>query len=199
MSLRNSPKAWGSVSKTLHWAMAAIIIFASIYVLIINDSMPGFKSTPILFITGMHLHKTLGLLALALIVLRALWVFTQKRPALPETMSRHEKIASKLAHYALYALMIAVPVFGWLSSSAFGSPTNVFGWFTVGNIWPRDREILPFFYYSHKYLAWALIVLVAVHIVAALWHHILRKDNVLRSMLPKALGGRDAVASSIGG
>lgn len=196
MSLKNSVKAWGSVSKALHWVMAAIILFASIYVLIINDSMPGFKSTPILFITGMHLHKTLGLLALALIFLRALWVFTQKRPALPETMSRNEKIASKIAHYALYALMIAVPIFGWLSSSAFGSPTNVFGWFTVGGIWPKDRERLPFFYYSHKYLAWTLLVLVAVHIVAALWHHIVRKDGVLRSMLPRSLGGRAPTPSA---
>lgn len=194
MSLRNSARAWGSVSKTLHWAMAGIILFASLYVLIINDSMPGFKSTPILFITGMHLHKTLGLLALVLIVLRAVWVFTQKRPALPETMSRHERIASKIAHYALYALMIAVPVFGWLSSSAFGSPTNVFGWFTVGGIWPKDRAALPFFYYSHKYLAWTLLVLVAVHILAALWHHIVRKDGVLRSMLPRMVGGGSASA-----
>jgi cytochrome b561 len=193
VSLRNSAHAWGSVSKALHWAMAAIILFASIYVLIINDSMPGFKSTPILFITGMHLHKTLGLLALVLIVLRAVWVFTQKRPELPATMSRQERIASKLAHYALYALMVAVPIFGWLSSSAFGSPTNVFGWFTVGGIWPRDRDMLPFFYYSHKYLAWTLLALVAVHVLAALWHHIIRKDGVLRAMLPKAFGRRERV------
>ena len=80
MALRNSDRAWGSVTKTFHWTMAALIIGASIFVLHVNDSMPWFKSSPLVFITYIHWHKSFGLIALTLVAARLLWTWSQPHP-----------------------------------------------------------------------------------------------------------------------
>lgn len=183
MPLHNSDKHWGAVSKTLHWAIAALIIVSSIYVLHINDSTWWFKSSPLLFIKGINWHKLMGVTALLLILVRIAW---RRRGPVPVTaaLTPFEEKTSRWTHRALYVLMVAVPIVGWLSSSAFGSPVRIPGVGALPLIWPKDRTFLAFFYWTHFVLAWTLLALVALHAGAALFHHFVRKDGVLRSMLP---------------
>jgi len=181
---RNAEEEWGGVAKAFHWTMALLIIGSSIFILHVNDSTWWFKSTPLIFIQYIHWHKVFGLLALALVLLRLLW---RRREVLPVTceLTPFEQKWSHRAHVALYVLMIAVPLSGWISSSLFGSPTKVFGLFEIPPITPKYKPALPAAYWTHFALSWALLTLIVLHIGAALYHHFVRKDRVLRAMLPR--------------
>jgi cytochrome b561 len=178
---RNTAVQWGGVARALHWLMALLIIGTSIFVLHVNDSMPWFQSTPLVFITYIHWHKAFGLLALVLVLVRLAW---RKSGVVPQTapLTPFEQLWSHRAHIGLYALMLAVPITGWLASSAFGSSTKVFGLFTVPGIIAKSKPLVAPTYWAHFGLAWALLALVVVHIIAAFWHHDRRRDNVLMGM-----------------
>jgi len=183
MAWKNTDAAWGGVAKFFHWTIAALIIGSSVFVLHINDGFPWFKSTPQIFILNINWHKLLGILALVFIIARLLW---RRRGPVPATagLTPFEERMSKWAHRSLYVLMILVPIMGWLSSSAFGSPVKIPGVGALPLIWWNDRTLLPFFYWSHYVLAWTLLGLIALHAGAAIYHHFVKKDGVLRGMLP---------------
>jgi cytochrome b561 len=179
----NTATEWGSVSKALHWTIAALIIGSSIFILHVNDSTWWFKSSPAVFITYIHWHKALGLIAFVLIVVRLLW---RRRHPVPQTvnLTAAEKLWSHRVHIAIYALMIAVPITGWLASSFFGSGTKFWGLFEIPSPLPKWKTGVAIGYWAHFVLAWALLTLVAGHIGAALYHHFIRRDDTLRAMLP---------------
>lgn len=181
MPLRNTETSWGGISKGFHWAMALLIIGTSVFVLHVNDSTYWFKSSPLLFITYIHWHKAFGLIALALVLGRILW---RRRGPVPRTtpLAPFEEKWSHRTHIGLYALMIIVPVTGWLASSFFGSPTKFFGLFAVPPIVPKWKPGVAIFYWAHFVLAWLILSVVAAHVAAALYHHFHRKDDVLRAM-----------------
>jgi len=181
MQLKNSLASWGLVSRTFHWVMAVLIVGTSLFVLHVNDSMPWFTSSASIFITYIHWHKAIGLLALLLVCARIAWRLRDRPPKVALLTPREERLA-KWAHVGLYALMVAVPVSGWLASSAFGSPTKVFGLFEVPGIIPKSKPLVAPSYWAHFGLAWALLALVSFHIIAAFWHHDRRKDHTLRAM-----------------
>jgi cytochrome b561 len=181
MAWRNTSTSWGLGSKLLHWGMALLIIGSAIFVLHINDTLPWFKSSATLYITYIHWHKAFGLLALALVLLRFGWKRAQLKPE-TAPLTPFERKASLGTHHALYALMIIVPLSGWIASSLFGSPTKVFGWFTVPGIVPKNRELVGAAYWAHFITAWSLLALVTFHAAAAWYHHLVRKDAVLSSM-----------------
>jgi cytochrome b561 len=181
MAFRNSPTAWGTGAKLFHWVMAAGIVGASTFVLHVNDSMPWFKSSPMVFITYIHWHKSFGLILLTLAALRLVWKLRNPKPKTAELTPIEEK-ASKATHHSLYALMFIVPITGWIASSAFGSPTKFFGLFTIPGIIPKTKALVGPAYWAHFGLAWLLLAIVSVHVIAAFYHHDRRKDNVLRAM-----------------
>ncbi len=157
------------------------LIGSAIFVLHVNDSTWWFKSTPLIFITYIHWHKAIGLMALALVVARLLW---RRGSSVPQTaaLTPFEARWSHRTHLMLYVLMIAVPITGWLASSFFGSPTKFFGLFTIPAITPKWKPGVAFFYWAHFVLAWAILSVVAIHAAAALYHHFHRRDDVLRGM-----------------
>lgn len=181
MGIRNTSTSWGLGAKLFHWIMALGIIGASIFVLHVNDSMPWFKSSPMIFITYIHWHKSFGLILLSLVILRLLWKWTNPKPKTEELTPFEEK-ASKWTHRSLYTLMLVVPVTGWIASSAFGSPTKFFGLFVIPGIIEKSKPLVGPFYWLHFGLAWLLLTIVSLHIIAAFYHHDRRKDNVLRAM-----------------
>ena len=193
MAWRNSEREWGGVAKALHWAIALTIIASSIFILHVNDSTWWFKSSPAVFITYIHWHKAVGLIALALIVARLLW---RRRQPVPQTapLTPLEARWSHRVHIALYALMLIVPVTGWLASSFFDSPTKFWGLFEIPSPLPKWKPGVAFFYWAHFTLAWSLLVLVAAHAAAALYHHFVRRDGVLRGMRP---GRRNPVVTAL--
>lgn len=183
MPLRNSQTEWGGVSKLFHWTMAALILGTSLFVLHVNDSTYWFKSSPLIFITYIHWHKAFGLIALTLVVGRLLW---RRRNPVPVTapLTPFETAWSHRTHIALYTLMILVPLTGWLASSFFGSSTKFWGLFQVPPITPKSKTGVAVFYWVHFTLAWTILTVVAIHAGAAIYHHVHRRDRVLRAMLP---------------
>lgn len=135
-----------------------------------------------------NVHKSAGVLVLATAVLR-LFVRVTGRP-LPAADDQPPlfRWLAGATHGVLYALMFAVPVLGWALSNAHGHPVGVFGLFTLPSLVQEDEDLGDLLGEAHETAAWALIGMVALHAAAALWHHFVRRDNVLRAMLPAFSG-----------
>lgn len=183
--LRNSSTGFGAVAIAFHWAMAVLILA----LVGLGLYMTGLEQNDPSLYPLYQLHKSLGLTALALAVLRLVWRAINPSPRLPQTMSRIERLAAHLGHAGLYALMLAIPLSGWLmvSASPWGIPTIFFDLFTVPHLpVPEalgDKAAAEAVLKGvHEVLGWFLIVLVGLHAAAALKHHFISRDTVLRRM-----------------
>jgi len=166
------------LAKSLHWLMALMIIALWSVGIIMEDLPKGdFRSQ----VFG--IHKAVGTLILALVVLRLVWRTTRRMPAFPDTMTDIERLAAHAGHIALYALMILLPIDGILLSQTGGRAVDVFGW-TVPTLIGKDKVLHELFEGAHSAMAWVLALILAGHVVAALRHHFILKDNVLTRMLP---------------
>ena len=174
----SSPTQYDPVAKGLHWLMAALII-ALWCVGVVAEEMP--KGDLRSQIVG--LHRAFGVVALALVVLRLTWRATHPAPELPGAMPHFEKLGAKLGHLALYALMIAIPIDGILMSQAGGREVNVFG-LVLPVLVEKSDQMKHFWKEGHEVMGWALAAVLVVHVAAALRHHIVLKDEVMRRMLP---------------
>lgn len=182
MQWKNSAEEYGVIAKFLHWVMALAIIFMLALGIYMAD-LPF--SADKLELYG--IHKAVGSLILMAVGLRLAWRFINLVPPLPAAMPGWEKLAAHAGHFGLYGLMFAMPLTGWLLSSAAGFPVSVFGWFTLPNLIAPNPALRELFGEAHELLAFGLIGLIAAHAGAALKHHFIEKDNVLRRMLPALL------------
>lgn len=124
-------------------------------------------------------HKSFGVLILGLMLLRVgLWVGLG-RPALPDTMPPLQRLAAIANHAALYALLIAMPVVGWMATASGGYPVEFFGWVLPGFL-AKDPALSDWLYGLHGTLAYAIIALIGLHIAAALHHWRVRRDGIIR-------------------
>jgi cytochrome b561 len=178
MRWRNTPERYGTAAKLLHWGMAALVIG----MLWVGLYMVGLPLSPDKFqLYG--LHKATGAVVLAVVSLRLAWRLFDPVPPFPDSMRAVDKLGAHAAHYMLYALLFLMPLSGWAMSSAAGFPVSVYGLFTLPNIVPADKALLDLSCATHEWMAYALIGLIVLHVAAALWHHFVRKDNILRRML----------------
>lgn len=177
--IRNSSDRYGVITRGFHWVMALGIIG----MLIAGFYMEGLPLSPAKF-DWYNWHKSVGSILIVLVVLRYGWRLNNPVPKLPDDMKWHEKLAAHGGHMGLYGLMLAMPLSGWLMSSAAGFPVSVFGWFTLPNLIAADKELTETFKEAHELLAFAIIGLASIHALAALYHHFIRKDYILRRMLP---------------
>ena len=127
------------------------------------------------------IHKLTGLSILALMILRALWRVTNTKPVL--NVRAWERIAERTVHFLLYVVAIAMPLVGWMGSVAGGKPPHL-GTFNFELPIEKNKALAGLFFDMHNTLAICLIVLFAIHVLAALYHHFIKKDGVLRRMLP---------------
>lgn len=125
-------------------------------------------------------HKEYGLVVLGLVTLRLIWRFSNTTP--PLNLMWVEKFAARSVHWLFYALMLALPVTGWLITSAAGLQVSLFGWVVLPNLIQPDRELLPLFAAVHHYLAYALIAALCLHVSAAFKHHFINRDGIFRRM-----------------
>jgi cytochrome b561 len=179
MQLRNTLTGWGTLSKTFHWVIVALIIVQYTLAEIAEDLPLGMEKFRIL-----ALHKSFGITILGLAVLRLLWRWTNPTPELPNTLKPYEKFLARLTHFALYVLLFAQPITGWMLSSASNFPVSYFGWFPLPNLVAPDKELQHLLHEVHENLFRAIVVLAILHIAAALKHHFWFKDDVLKRMLP---------------
>ena len=179
MPIRNTTEQWGSIAKLLHWVIAlAVIVMIGLGWW--ADRLPyGSLKVDVFWV-----HKSLGMLILAAMVLRLGWRLVNPAPPLPAGLKTWERWAAHWTHYGLYALLIAMPVSGWVINSAANFPLSVFGWFTVPAITGPNEDVKALAANVHWLLSWVIIATVVLHVGAALKHHIVLKDDVLRRMLP---------------
>lgn len=167
---------YNAVARSFHWIIALLII-ANLWLGIAHESLP--KEWKV-----MPLHKSIGLTVLALSILRLVWRLTHAAPALPAAMPAWEKSAAHLTHWIFYAFMILVPLSGWIMSSANQYPLNWFSLFDVPKFTvAKGDAIVGIAHEGHEIMGFAWLALVVLHIVAALRHHFVLKDGVLRRML----------------
>ena len=182
--LRNSEQSYGAVAIGLHWLMAALLIALlamGLYMVGLPDV--GFDTRKIALIL---FHKQLGMLALVLAVLRLAWRVGNALPSLVETLPDWQKVIARLVHLCFYALMLALPITGWLMSSAAGIPVSLFGLFDLPDLIAHDDYLFRAFIEAHRWLSYGLIAGIVIHAAAALGHHFLIKDETLRKMWPQA-------------
>ena len=170
----------------LHWAMAALILAAWP----IGFAMTRWFEDDLAQKFELYqLHKSLGFTILTLALLRLLWRLVNTAPELPETLAGWEKRLAHATHWGLYALFILLPLTGWLmvSSSPIQVPTVVFGLVPVPHLTGPDNALFEVTQTKHQASHWCFGVLLVLHIAAALKHHLVLKDQVLRRMLPLRL------------
>lgn len=164
------------LQRTLHWLMAvAILAMLFIGIAMVSIVVPAY--VPLL-----ATHKTLGIAILALAVVRLAVRVFQGAPKLPADLPVPMKLAAHLSHYALYALMIGMPLIGWAMLSAGGYPVVLLGGIRLPALVAQSDALHTLLWNAHVYLAFALFALVLMHLAAALFHGLIRRDGVLESM-----------------
>lgn len=180
MSLKNTQRRWGGISQVLHWLIAVLILVMAWLGLTMGDLPNGPDK-----IATYALHKSLGLSILALVTLRLIWRLYAGAPTpLAGTPRWQERIAG-VTHVALYALLLALPLSGWLLNSAAGFPLQWFGLFNLPALAGRDESLHAVAENTHELLFWALAGLVVLHAAAAFHHHLFLRDATLARMLPR--------------
>ncbi len=161
----------------LHWTIAGLVIAG----LFMGWTMTDMAISP-QRLKVYNYHKWVGITVLALALFRLGWKLTHAAPPLP-VMPRWQQLAAKLGHGLLYVLMIATPVAGWIYSNAAGYRVVYLGKLPLPNLVARDKELAATWVQVHGYLALIFTVLVGLHVLAALQHHFIARDNTLRRML----------------
>ncbi|WP_313212909.1 cytochrome b [Stenotrophomonas acidaminiphila] len=181
MSLKNTPDRWGSVSKSLHWLIALLILALGIVGLLMGE----LPRTPKYFWVYTA-HKSIGITVLVLVALRLAWRLYAGAPRpVPGTPGWQERVASA-THWLLYAMMFAIPLSGWLYDSASGlRPFKLFGLLEMPKLVAPDEGAAQLSHALHEWGFWLLIVVVLAHAGAALYHHIQQRDATLVRMLPQ--------------
>jgi len=181
-SIGNTEDRFGAVAILLHWLMALLIIgLAALGLYMVTLPDVGFNTKKIILILY---HKEVGLLVLVLLAARLAWRLTHILPQLAADLPDWQQIAARFVHLCFYALMFALPMTGWLMSSADGIPVSFFGLFMLPDFLPHDDYLFQRLVDIHKWSGYALILFIFVHVGAALMHHFVLKDDTLRRMLP---------------
>lgn len=181
---------YNAVAVIIHWLTAITVIG----LLVIGNIMADLPNSDPIKLDLFNWHKSLGVAVLLLTVLRFAWRFTHRPPALPAEMAGWEKRGAHAAHWLLYLLLLVTPLLGWamVSASPRNIPTVLFNmveWphipFLADMDTARKKEMHEVLEDLHAYAAYLMALLALAHIAAALRHHFLMKDDVLRRMLPK--------------
>lgn len=167
------------IAKALHWFMA-LVIFGLLALGFVMSGMPLSPEKLQYF----SWHKWAGVSIFVLVWVRLAWRLVNPPPPYASSMPRHVQLLAHAGHLALYALMVVIPLSGWLMSSAKGVQTVWFGVLPIPDLLSRDKELGHLLEEVHSLLNWGLMALVAGHIGAALKHHVIDRDDTLTRMLP---------------
>jgi cytochrome b561 len=178
MQLTNTVNRYGFMAKLLHWLIAIIVITLLCVGLYMVGMKNGINKSKIF-----GLHKEFGLLVLFLATFRLTWRLCNITPVLPATIANWEKYAAHAVHWLLYGFLFAMPLTGWLLSSAAGFPPSFFGLFVLPSLIAPQPDLVDTLANVHSWLGFALIALISGHAAAALQHYFIEKDDVLQRML----------------
>jgi cytochrome b561 len=198
---KNTNLLWGSRAKLLHWltAMLILAVVSAGYVMA-STYRASFEHEDIMALHNLvaQIHITIGLSILVLVTYRLSWRLRNPVPDLPSSLLGYQRWLARVTHIAMYGVLFIMPLSGWAANSVLGD-TELFGvteiWFLGWDIVPSILPQLPldhaygypFFASIHHYALYIGSGILVLHIIAALWHHFLRRDKVLLRMWPAAV------------
>ena len=169
-------------ARAFHWATVALVtvlIPVGLYMVWRGNATNFDATTARLY----DLHKLFGFLTLLLIVGRLTYRLRNGAPPDEPTLEWWQKAASHLTHWGLYGLLLTIPVLGWIGVSYYDA-RNIFGIFNLPALAAKNENAANTAFMLHYWAAMLLVAMVAAHVGAALYHHLIRGDGVLRRMLP---------------
>lgn len=174
--MNDATERYNRGARTLHWLMA-VLVAANLFSGLLNDALED-------IVRVIPAHKAMGMTILALTVLRILWRFTWKPPAYPATVTAWEAVSARMVQVLFYGLMLVMPVSGWIMASAGKYPLSWFGLFDLPKLAiTRTDPAYLVGREAHGILGWLLLALMILHAAAALRHHFVLRDNVLKRMM----------------
>jgi cytochrome b561 len=179
MDSPNHPR-YTPIAQTLHWLIALLIVVQFVLAKMAAHLPLGMRKLSLL-----AEHKSFGMTILVLVVIRLIWRLTHAPPALPPQMRGVERWLARASHISFYVVLFAMPLSGWLMSSAKNYSVSWFGAFTWPNLIGPNEAAFNAFRTLHHLLGNLLIALASLHILAAMKHHFWNRDDVLVRMLPR--------------
>ena len=184
MNTAHTNKSYTSTAKLLHWLVAGLVVVQFVLANLAERAEDADDAVGELALFANH--RSVGITILVLIIIRLLWRWQNPVPRLPESMPRWQITASRVSHLSLYGILLAMPISGWLMSSAAEASVTWFNLVQLPDTVAPNHELHEFFEEVHKLLAKLLFVIASLHILAALKHGLFDKDGVLQRMLPSS-------------
>ena len=182
-------KSFDPIQRDFHWLMAVVILAAvcvGVYAVDLpkEDPSKGF---------WFGIHKSLGVTVFFLAIMRIGWRLLNSAPPYRVPLGRFTRLAASANHAALYVLMICVPIGGYILSTASAHSVSWFGLYTFPSLAPVDKSLADIAEAAHVTGAFIFIILIALHVVSAIWHHWFKRDEVMARMAPKLARNREKV------
>lgn len=179
MPIRTEPMRYGVPAQLFHWVIAGLIVTQFVLARLSAHLPLGVHKLALL-----ARHKSVGMTILMLAFLRLAWRLGHPAPPLPPKMRPAERWAARATHGAFYVLLFAMPVTGWMMSSAKNYSVSWFGLFTWPNLIGKNEQAFDVLRTTHDTLSNVLFAIAVLHILAALKHHFWDRDDVMMRMLP---------------
>lgn len=178
--MHHRPRGYGTTARTLHWLVAALIVLMipAGAVMVREGLDRDIRDALFLF------HKNVGSLLIALVALRLVWRLTHWPTPLPVAIPGWQRAAAGASHLALYALMVIMPLSGYVRVRAGGFPIEALDAMGLPPLVPRSEALASAASTLHGVAAWALLAVLAVHVAAALNHALIRRDGIWQRMWP---------------
>jgi cytochrome b561 len=178
MPFRNTTRSWGSLSKAFHWLIVLLII-NQWWIGERADDLQGLAK-----LEALGLHKSFGMTIFMLAVLRLLWRLVNPTPELATETKPWERVLARISHFLLYALIFAMPLTGWMMSSAKNYPVSWFKLFQFPDLVAPAEQTFQQMRDLHHLLFKVLVGVALLHVAGALKHHFIDRNDVLKRMLP---------------
>lgn len=169
---------YSSTARLLHW-LTAVIVIGLVLVGLVMTNMPSGPTQNLLF----NLHRSTGVVLLPIILFRLAYRLSHPPPPLPADIPALQRMAAEGMHWTLYALLVVQPIIGWVATSAYRAPIVVFWLFELPPIAAENRAFSEQAFAVHRVIGILLAFLITAHAAAALFHHFVRKDQVLLRMV----------------
>jgi cytochrome b561 len=170
---------YGTVAKSLHWLIVVLLIAQLAVAWTMPEIHRGTQPE-----TLINLHLSLGLLILAVAIIRLIWRFIYLVPLISDNVPSWQVRAAQALHGLLYLLIFAIPILGWVASSSRGWSVDLFGVVIIPSVLPANPPLGGAIGDYHTLLTWVLLGVVGLHVLVALYHHLVLRDRVLLRMLP---------------
>lgn len=165
-------------ARVLHWLTAALVLtLIPIGIVMANVSLG--PAGDVLY----DIHRSIGAVLIPIVLVRLIYRLSNPPPPLPADIPAIQQLAAHCTHWGLYALLVVQPLVGWIATSAYRAPIKVFWLFELPPIWPVDQAFSEKMFAVHRLLGILMALMLCAHIGAALFHHFIRKDDVLLRMV----------------